>query len=370
MSVINQMLVDLERRRASGAERNRIPSHVRALPGSPSTTRSAMPVVLVSVFVLAVLLATWWWSTRQQVAPAHPVQAPAIKKNADAPPPAAMAAAQDAVEQVARRMSFELGHVPDAMTPQPEAVAPLTAASVVGRDAPVPARNSEGSVVAIPQPVPRVAPAASAAPAAKPAAATRTEISKQIRELTPQQRADAEYAKGVSALHQGRSADARAAFESALQIAPAYHAARQALVGILLDARQLGEASRALQEGLQLAPAQSGFAMALARLQVEQGNLDAGALTLSRSIDHAAGNAEYAAFYAGLLQRQQKHAEAVEMFGRALRVRGNSGLWLLGMGLSLDALGRADEAQEAYRRAKAAGNLPGDLAAFADQRLR
>jgi MSHA biogenesis protein MshN len=125
-----------------------------------------------------------------------------------------------------------------------------------------------------------------------------------------------------------------------------------------------------LQEGLQLAPAQSGFAMALARLQVEQGDLDAAVLTLSRSIDHAEGNADYAAFYAGLLQRQQKHAEAVEMFERALRVRSNSGIWLLGMGLSLEALGRVAEAQEAYRRAKAAGNLPGDLAAFADQRLR
>ena len=39
MSVINQMLLDLDRRRASGEERNRIPDHVRALPGEPHAAR-------------------------------------------------------------------------------------------------------------------------------------------------------------------------------------------------------------------------------------------------------------------------------------------------------------------------------------------
>ena len=32
MSVINQLLVDLEKRRESGAERSVLPDHVRALP--------------------------------------------------------------------------------------------------------------------------------------------------------------------------------------------------------------------------------------------------------------------------------------------------------------------------------------------------
>jgi MSHA biogenesis protein MshN len=151
---------------------------------------------------------------------------------------------------------------------------------------------------------------------------------------------------------------------------PAHHGARQALAGVLLDARQQDEAMRVLREGLQLAPSQFGFAMMLARLQVERGELDAGVQTLSRSAEYAGNSAEYAAFYAGLLQRQQRHAEAVEFFDRALRLRPNVGIWLLGMGMSLDVLGRGAEAQEAFRRAKASGNLPADLQSYADQRLR
>ena len=38
--------------------------------------------------------------------------------------------------------------------------------------------------------------------------------------------------------------------------------------------------------------------------------------------------------------------------------------------MSLDALGRGAEAQEAFRRAKASGNLSADLQAYVDQRLR
>jgi len=57
-------------------------------------------------------------------------------------------------------------------------------------------------------------------------------------------------------------------------------------------------------------------------------------------------------------------------FQRALQLRGNTGLWLLGMGVSLEALGRRDQAQEAYRQAQGSGNLSAELQAFAEQKLR
>jgi MSHA biogenesis protein MshN len=110
--------------------------------------------------------------------------------------------------------------------------------------------------------------------------------------------------------------------------------------------------------------------MMAARLHVDRGEIDAAVQTLARSADYAGNSADYAGFYAGLLQRQKKHAEAVGMFDRALRLRPNSGVWLLGMGISLEALGRGAEAQESFRRARATGNLTPELQTFADQRLR
>lgn len=359
MSVINQMLVDLERRRASGEERNRIPDHVRALPDEPHAARGPELRIIAAAVVLVLLAAVvWWWWTGRPLATAVPASVPMAAVTA----PAAGPEPRD-TEFIARRLTLDLADVPE--TPAPAAAQGLDTASVIKpRTAPV-APQAE-----VPVEKPRVASAPVVKKTPEPAAPAPVEIDKQMRKPTPRQRAEAEYAKGSAARQQGQPDEARAAFEAALQIDPSYHGARQALVGTLLDARLSADAIRILQEGLQQAPAQQGFAMTLARLQLDNGELDTAAQTLARSLDYPDVSPDYIAFYASLLQRQQKHAEAATQFQRALGRRRNVGVWLLGLGVSLEALGRGAEAQEAYRLAKTSGNLSADLQAFADQKLR
>jgi MSHA biogenesis protein MshN len=134
--------------------------------------------------------------------------------------------------------------------------------------------------------------------------------------------------------------------------------------------RKLDEAERVLEEGVRLSPGQTGFNMTLARLQAERGDNALATATLQRGLEHAQGSAEYAAFLAALLQRQGRHEEAIDQFHAALRLRPGSGVWWLGLGISLQATNRGPAAQEAYRQARAAGNLQPDLAALAEQRLR
>lgn len=364
MSVINQMLVDLERRRASGEERNRIPDHVRALPDEPYAARGP-GLRMVAGVAAAVLLAggVWWWLSGRPQAASLPSSAP----EAAVTVPAVTSGPEPRdTEFIARRLTLDLSHVPEerpVLAPR-DAGSGLDTASIIKPRAEPAAAQTE-----VPAEKPRVVPPPVVKKAPEPVASA-PEIDKQVRKPTPRQRAQAEYARGATALHQGQSADARTAFETALQIDPTYHGARQALAGTFLEARQPAEAMRVLQEGLQLAPAQQGFAMTLARLQMEGGELDAAAQTLARSLDYPDVTPDYIAFYASLLQRQQKHAEAATQFQRALARRRNVGVWLLGLGVSLEALGRGAEAQEAYRLAKTSGNLSADLQAFADQKLR
>lgn len=379
MSVINQMLVELERRRASGAERDRIPDHVRALPDD-TRVRSLLLTGIAAVLTATALFAVgvWWWMQR----PAEPAPSPVAAVVAPPTPPQAETRPE---EWIARRLTLDISQVPESRSEVPPPIE--TAAVVAPRDsvAPVPARApappvqkpADAAPVAALRTLPSKPPVAerpvaerTTAPPVPAATLPPAEIDKQVREQTPRQRAETEYARGTAALHQGQFAEARSAFENALQIDPRHHPARQALVGVLLDGRRQADAMRVLQEGLQLAPSQHGFAMTLARLQLDGGDLDVGVETLARSLEYPGASPDYAAFYAGLLQRQQKHVEAVTQFERALRQRGGVGVWLLGLGVSLEALGRNAEAQEAYRRAKASGNLSAELQAFADQRLR
>lgn len=367
MSVINQMLVDLERRRASGEECNRIPDHVRALPDEPHAVRGPglrIAAALAGV-VLTVAGAWWWWLAGHPPAVSMPASAPAAA--VIVPVPAAAAPEARDTELIARRLTLDLAHVPEAPASVLRDAGPgLDTTSIIKPRTATPAPQAEAPVEktrAAPAPAVKKPPEAVKPPAV-------VEIDKQVRKPTPRQRAEAEYAKGSAARQQGQPDEARAAFEAALQIDPTYHGARQALVGTLLDARQPADAIRILQDGLQLAPAQQGFAMTLARLQLDSGDLDTAAQTLARSLDYPDVSPDYIAFYASLLQRQQKHAEAVTQFQRALGRRRNVGVWLLGLGVSLEALGRGTEAQEAYRLAKSSGNLSADLQAFADQKLR
>lgn len=388
MSVINQMLLDLERRRASGEERDRIPDHVRALPGSAASGSAISPAMIagaVAVIIAVLGGGLWWYKGLPGLT--KPSMIPSVEE-----------VERRHAESATRQMSLDLAQAPKTPESPGDATAPtgIPAESIIVKEppswasprgeqplaAPRPATSTEPvqetkaapARETAPQTTPSV-PAVTVAPvvksAAKPSAtAASGGIDKRVREQTPRQRAEAEYSRGATALQQGRLPEARSAFEAALQIDPAYHAARQALAGVLLDARLPADAMLVLQEGLQVAPAQFGFAMMAARLHVERGELDAAVQTLARSAEYAGNSADFSGFYAGLLQRQKKHAEAVDFFDRALRLRPNTGVWLLGMGMSLEALGRNAEAQEAFRRAKSSGNLSQELQNFVDQRLR
>ena len=195
-------------------------------------------------------------------------------------------------------------------------------------------------------------------------------IDKQMHLSTPAERAESEFRKATGLLNQGRVAEAIDGYKSTLQQDAGHAAARQALVGLLLENRRIDEAQQFLQEGLSLNPDRSAYAMLLARIQVERGDLQGAHDLLSRHAGSAANNADYHAFDAAVLQRLGRHKEAVSGYQAALTLAPRAGLWWMGMGISLQADNRSAEALDAFRRAKSAGGLSPDLLAFVDQRMK
>jgi MSHA biogenesis protein MshN len=236
--------------------------------------------------------------------------------------------------------------------------------------------NAPAKERSVPAPVP---PVTEVVPPAKSLAAVpvakNTDVSaplainKQIKELTPAQRAENEYRKAVLALQQGRRAEAIGGLEQTLQIDPRHSGARHALIGVLLDGKQQDEAIAKAREGLSADPAQSGLAMILARLQLEKGELRPAIETLERTLPHASEKADYLAFLAALLQRDERHKQAVEHYLLALQKAPQNGIWWMGLGISLQAEKRIPEAQESFKRAKATNSLSPELLAFVEARL-
>ena len=411
MSLINQMLQDLEKRRASAAERGAVPNQVRVLPSTEKTRLGAW-IVMGGIALTA--LAGWqYWLTQQRVAMSSPslpaqaqgaesVAAPGVKYLAEGPAtllaldlavlpaPKAVLAARPPVAPLAGAAPSTAAST-EAPVADPKLKPPLAMAAVIGTEAPAapvasaarivpPAGDAKAASASGVSNVSNIAPVPPVAPKPRSAdaggeprvqlAATGAQIDKRMQTLTPAQMAENEYREAANFLGQGRLVEAQDSFRQALQHNPLHAGARQGLFGLLVDAKRTTEAEQLLKDGLKLNANQPGLAMALARLQLDRADACKVSMAALASAASAQNSPDYLAFFAGLLQRQSRHREAVEQYLAALRLAPNSGVWLMGLGISLQALGRNTDAQDAFRRARASNTLNPDLQAFVDQRLR
>ena len=191
-----------------------------------------------------------------------------------------------------------------------------------------------------------------------------------LKKVSPLQRAENEFRKANLAVQEGRTNDALAGYESALLADPTFKPARRAWAGLLVSLKRNDEAEPVLQRGLRRDSHDATFAMMLARLQVERDAIPLALETLLKTLPFAEDQADYQSFVAALLQRQGRHEEAIAHYQIALKLKPDNGVWLMGMGMSLQALQRNEEARDAYQRALATKGLNAQLQGFVQEKLK
>jgi len=195
-------------------------------------------------------------------------------------------------------------------------------------------------------------------------------IDKQVRPPSDRERADADFREAMAALDAGHPAEAEDKLRGALAIDPLADKARQALLGLYIQAGRRDDAERLLQDRLSLDRRQGGFALALARLQLERGANGDALTTLERSLPYGEASADYQAMLANALGRLGRHSEAAERYRAAASLAPRNPVWLMGLGVELRADNRAGDARAAFQRARELGGLNPQLASFVDQQLR
>lgn len=360
MSVINQMLRDLDARRAPqsastvGAGTG---TSVPALParrhGNPRSRR--LPVIALAGTVAIAAAAYGDWpgllsgranaATNAAAVPAplaFDATAPASPLPDLAPPAAAREQPSEknraAVPAPARSETLAL-RTPPTLTP----VANFLSTPVLS------------------------ASAAVAAPTLPVAAPGPASIDKKMMLLTADQRAQAAYRTAVDATNAGHPQVAIDRALEALQQAPLHRAARQ-LAAVLLHAQSATPRAVALlSEGLAIDPEHAAAALLLARLQLEQGAPDVALAVLDRSALHSA-DAE--GLRAGILAQQGDFKRSLVAYESALRQQPGNATWWLGLGVALESEGRAAQALQSYAKAQALGLDRDELTSFVEQRLR
>lgn len=387
MSVINQMLRDLDARDASEQERTGLPPRLRTLPPAEQARARQWPVLALGVGIGVLVaggVAAYFMSGATPTpvpVPPPPATTPAVTPAPTLPPPTATLP----VPLDAGEMKLSILLASPAAAPQPASPAPAPApAPVAPPPAPPPPQEAppQKPAPAAPKPVAaKPAPAAAVAgdsgaasprPAivAKPEPGAEAQIDRRIKGGEAHEKAEAEYRKGMQAVKRGDAAAAVPLFRHALELEPGHAKARQALLATLVGGKQWPEARQVAGSGLALDPTQAGWAVILARLQLEQGDAAAAVATLERHAAHATGDADYQGLFAYLLQKQQRPAEAAERFRAGLALRPGEARWWFGLGIALEHSGKAAEAKEAYGKARDIGNLPADMAAVIEQKLK
>lgn len=387
MSLINDMLTDLESRRANDLKRHGLKDEVRPLPRLDRSDGGRGWLVLAAVVVVLAIAAYYWWSARPASQPQAPLPAPAPAPVAatEIHTPVLAAPMLTAAGELDLRSATALAVVPPEAGSAPPALVPTTSTSLPVATTTTVASTSTTTQAARPQPAVSAAvlassPAASASTSSAPApasaklppkvAAESSGIDKRTVFASPRERLETEVRNAVQLANAGRSAEAAEQLRDILRQEPGLSAARQALLRILLELRRGDEMMAVLTEGLDTQPSQTGWAVSLARLWVERGDYTAAQRILARSYPHATANPEYLGFFAHVQYKQNNHREAAVLYQAAARQAPDEGRWWLGLGVALEADGRASEAREAYRRALATGSLNADLSALAEQKLR
>lgn len=373
MSVINQMLKDLDRRQqeAEGA----------AVYVAPVRQQGWWMLVLTLLCTLALGILGWrtwifWQQSQRASLPAAQVEAPRTAPAVAPSAPLAVVATTQAVSSAA-----PVAKVPAASAESTAAIVAPSAAEQAPADEAVLAAEGNPEEALGDETIPsdeelqpdlyaELAAEQSAEEAPAPAAPRKPGILKiETVELSDAELATLAERKATTAMAKGRMEEAQDGYYEVLAHDPHNQGAREQLAGLLYGAGRLTEAAQVLEEGLRLDPAQADLRLLLARVAISGGDRQKALDWLTGYQPDIASNLDYYATWAGLAQELGQPVQASEMYVRLLRQQPDQGRWWLGLGVAEDGQGHRQRALDAYRNAQLHGNLGEASTQWLEQRI-
>ncbi|OGV77733.1 MAG: hypothetical protein A3I83_04770 [Methylotenera sp. RIFCSPLOWO2_02_FULL_45_14] len=407
MSLINQMLKDLDQRGAGSAD---IQNKISPKLSASRPQRKPLPIIKISGLIIFLIAGAYFWmqkvaqsnsenSAKIMVAESKPVPLSADATTitdivASEPAEIGQASTENAGNESTPLVETNLSFTPPKNAQVPEEVQSKETQTIIVRDQTskiAPEKKDKLATVLKP-----IEPSAIvkqdeaisanktstetspviAHTATKPLGKTSANNLAIVKQIRPDQQSDNYYRQALTYLQQGRVSEAQANLTQALEADPKNHDARQTLASLFLENKRNDDARTILADGLGIAPEQTDFRMALARLQVEAHDNAGALITLEQGVVYAKNNADFHSFIATMLQRAERHEEAISHYMSSLSI-GNASpgnttttSTLIGLGISLQAVGKFDDAKLAFTRVQSMSALNPELSLFVDQRLK
>ena len=186
-------------------------------------------------------------------------------------------------------------------------------------------------------------------------------------QLSPQALAANKISEAEQAMERNNLAKAEALFEEVLLVMPEHETARKQLAALWYGKKAYRDAINLLSQGIALAPPAQEMRLMSARIYYEQGQIRQ-AYKILRPIK-ASNSAEIQTLLANTSAELNEHNSAITAYQKLITLDPDVGRWWLGVAVSLDSLGNFVPARDAYKKAIARNNLSSSAMQFARERL-
>lgn len=146
-------------------------------------------------------------------------------------------------------------------------------------------------------------------------------------------------------------------------------AVRKKLAALLFSQGNALRSQSVLEQGIALSPTDASQRLMLARLLEQQSQLEAAFNALETEQPLQGVNAEFLGYRAGLADRLQNYSAAFDDYRSLTQSQPYQAKWWLGLGIASERTQRPQMALLAYRQAASLGQLSADVQRFIQQRI-
>lgn len=198
----------------------------------------------------------------------------------------------------------------------------------------------------------------------------KEEPSGNLKKVPVEMSIDERYQNALNSAESGELDRAIQQLSALVDHYPSYHAAREALIRFLMQSGHKDQAEDLLASGLRLQPYYPPFVEIKARLWVDEGRVQEALRLLKKAPPALSSNPDYYAFLAALYQRLGQFSAAENLYQQLTALHPEKGVFWLGLGVTEESLGKNEQAMEAYARADQSPDLDPQLRGYVGTRLR
>lgn len=369
MSVINQMLKDLDKRQGEQVTDSNVT--VPVTKKSSNTKLVAIIVIVILLVNIAGIFAWQLYAENQQLK----TQAQQKQKvtNLATPKVVNTTVVSDTPELVTDKLENKVATATVDKVMEPvatEAIADANKATSNETEmnvvAPEPLLTASVNVVESPE---KNTPAghSKVKEQEKEVLETKPTLTISRSQLSPKMLSEKKITEAERAMEVNDLAKAESLFEEVLLLIPEHETARKQLAALWYGKKAYQDAINLLSQGIAIAPQSEEMRLMSARIYFEQGRARQ-ALNLLSPINNSQ-RVDLQVLIANIASEINEYKSAANAYRKLLILEPNVGRWWLGLAVSLDSQGQFKLASNAYDEAITKGNLSSNALQFARQRV-